>query len=135
MVSSVWTILAGPKFPTSNVQSQRKSGLWNTPMDVDFERVRQNAEKASTEELLDRVTVFRGGMEPKALEIIEAELVSRGVSPEKIAEFEQLRRQDGLVGGDIPRTCSYCDRPAVVQAWGFAHGRSMLPIIPWRFNY
>src|SRR5262249_26993810 len=90
---------------------------------------------SSTEELLDRVTVFRSGMEPEAVEIIKAELGSRGVSRDKIAEFEQIRRKDGLVGGDLPRTCSYCDRPATVQAWGFAHGRTLLPIAPWRFNY
>jgi hypothetical protein len=104
-------------------------------MAVDLERIRQYAEKASTEELLDRVTVFRAGMEPEAIVVIETELHRRGVDQEKVAEFEQLRRRDGLIGGDVPRTCSYCDRPAIVRAWGFARGRSLLPIIPWRFSY
>ena len=39
------------------------------------ERVWQNAREASTEDLLDRVTVYRAGMEPEALEIIEEERV------------------------------------------------------------
>ena len=38
------------------------------------ERVRKNAREATTEDLLNRVTVYRGDMEPEALKIIEAEL-------------------------------------------------------------
>jgi hypothetical protein len=104
-------------------------------MSIDTERVRQNAQKAITEELLDRLTVFRAGMEPEAIDIIEAELTRRGVTQEKIDEYDRLRRAKGLVGGDVPRKCNFCDRPAVIRAWGLSHGRSLMPIWPWRFNY
>ncbi len=46
-------------------------------MDWDADRVRANARQASTEDLLERVTIYRSGMEPEAVEIIEAELRRR----------------------------------------------------------
>ena len=46
-------------------------------MELDLERVRANAQQASTEDLLDRATVFRDGMEPEALEIIARATVGR----------------------------------------------------------
>jgi hypothetical protein len=105
-------------------------------MQLDLERVRQNARSASTEELLDRITVYRSGMEPAAIEIIESELDRRGVTPEQIEEFEERRRQDGLVGHGVPRSCSFCDRPAVARAWGLSRGgHSLIKVIPWIFNY
>src|SRR5437870_2239134 len=36
--------------------------------------IRENAAKATAEDLLDRVTVYRAGMEPPALEVLEQEL-------------------------------------------------------------
>lgn len=48
-------------------------------MDWDADRVRANARQAPTEDLLERVTVYRSGMEPEAVEIIEAELRRRGI--------------------------------------------------------
>ena len=43
-------------------------------MTIEHERIRDNVHKADTEDLLDRATVYRAGMEPEALEIIEEEL-------------------------------------------------------------
>src|SRR5262245_49520354 len=43
-------------------------------MRLDLEKVRANARAASTEDLLDRVTVFRDGLEPEAVAVLEEEL-------------------------------------------------------------
>ena len=42
-------------------------------MRFDRQRVESNVRQATTEDLLDRITVFAAGMEGDALEIIEAE--------------------------------------------------------------
>ncbi|MEY4790125.1 MAG: hypothetical protein RLZ61_2343, partial [Planctomycetota bacterium] len=42
-------------------------------MHLDLEKVRIYAKKADNRSLLDRVTVFRQGMEPAAIEIIKKE--------------------------------------------------------------
>lgn len=105
-------------------------------MELNLERVRQNARSASTEDLLDRITVYRKGMEPAAIEIIETELDRRGVTQEQINEFEEQRRKKGFIGEGVPRSCSFCDRPAVARAWGFSRGGySLIKVIPWIFNY
>ena len=49
-------------------------------METNLDRVRANVQAASTEDLLDRATVYREGMEPEALDLIEAELRRRGVT-------------------------------------------------------
>ena len=58
-------------------------------MHLDLDRVRANAEKATTDDLLERVTVFRDQMEPEAVELIEQLLWRRGVGPEQVAEYGQ----------------------------------------------
>ena len=64
----------------------------------DLERVRANVRQATTEDLLDRVTVYRAGMEESALAIIEAELRSRDISDEEIeAHAEQRRRESNFL--------------------------------------
>jgi hypothetical protein len=42
--------------------------------------VRENARAAPTDDLLDRVTAYRAGMEPEALRVIEEELARRGIN-------------------------------------------------------
>ena len=114
-------------------------------MDFHRERVRQNAKRADTEDLLDRVTVYRDGMEPEALDIIEAELRSRGLGREGI-EAHAAKRQQSLHSAEgLPLRCSFCDRPAVVRRWGWHRVRSrgalailtaVLPLYrPRRFAY
>ena len=46
-------------------------------LEFDPERVARNAQEATSEDLLDRITVYRDGMEAAAVEIIEAELRRR----------------------------------------------------------
>jgi hypothetical protein len=108
------------------------------------ERVRANVREATTEDLLDRATVSSDGMEPEALDIIEAELSRRGVTRQDLeAHADRYRRENTLPPGEgPPPRCSFCDRPAVAQRWGWhrLQGRglagvltSLLPLYRPRF--
>lgn len=105
-------------------------------MKFDPQQVWLNARKASTEDLLDRLTVHRAGMEPEAIDIIEAELRDRGISRENIqaharaCEEERLKLADGT-----SPTCRFCRRPAVVQAWGWHRLWGKVPVFPRPFYY
>src|SRR5437660_1181056 len=101
-------------------------------MKVDLERVRANVRRATTEDLLDRATVYRGGMEPEALEVIDAELRSRGVTPEDVAAHERRRGEEGLVRGaeGWPRVCAKCGRPATWEGWTWGRLWWLLPLFP-----
>src|SRR5262245_5612375 len=102
----------------------------------DPERVSDNARKASTEDLLDRVTVYRSGMEPQALAIIEAELAQRGVDRRHIQEHGERREREALEHSDGPAAmCSFCRKPAVTRGWGWHRLFKRVPIFPRRFNY
>src|SRR5262249_6400120 len=80
---------------------------------LDLDKVRADARQASTEDLLDRATVFRDGMEREALDVIEAELRGRGVG-EAERDAHAARRRDVVRGPDgLPLVCYRCDRPAV----------------------
>ncbi len=100
-------------------------------MKLELDRVRANVRGATTEDLLDRATVYREGMEPEALEIIDAELRTRGVTPEAVAAHEQ-GRAGGLVRGPEgqPRTCVKCHRPATWEGWVWGRLWWVLPLFP-----
>jgi hypothetical protein len=105
-------------------------------MKYDDEKVWLNARQAGTEDLLDRVTVYRAGMEPAALAIIEAELNSRGISREDIAAHERAQTAASLRDENgVARSCSFCRRPAVVEMWGWHHLWGKVPIFPRKFRY
>jgi hypothetical protein len=97
------------------------------------ERVQWNAREATTEDLLDRATVYGEGMEPEALDIIEAELRHRGVTREQ-QEAHAARQREAWAGGPAPR-CSWCDRPAVGQRWGWHRLWGWVPVFPRPFRY
>lgn len=104
-------------------------------MQFDAERVRLNISEATTEDLLDRVTVYRVGMEAAAVEMIESELASRGVSGDHI-EVHALRRDKVLMRPDgIAEPCSFCPRPAVVQGWGWHRLLGVIPLVPRFYSY
>jgi hypothetical protein len=87
-------------------------------MPLDRERVLLNVRAAETEDLLDRATVYRAGMEPEALDLIEEELRSRGVGTDEIDAHARRRREAGLaLHGGVARQCSFCRRPAVAEGW------------------
>jgi hypothetical protein len=107
-------------------------------MQFDPERVLTNARNAATEDLLDRVTVYRSGMESVAVEIIEAELRRRGVFDEAIEAHAAERADQPLVIREdgIAAQCSYCTRPAVGQGWTWSWGWGrFLPMFRPRFHY
>ena len=79
-------------------------------MKLDLDRVRENVRKTSTEDLLDRVTVYRAEMESAALEIINAELEARGVSSAQVDAHAAMREQDALLrhpDGTVVRMSCY----------------------------
>lgn len=113
-------------------------------MQFDRQRVEENVREATTADLLDRVTVYRAGMEPEALIIIEDELRARGVTNERISAHAEERRQEIIPlpdGTAVP--CSFCHRPAVEQRWGWhwlsvmilGKRRGVVPIFPRFFAY
>ncbi|MFL5342575.1 MAG: hypothetical protein ACJ8F7_20780 [Gemmataceae bacterium] len=102
----------------------------------DLNRVRQNAAKATTEDLLDRLTVYRAGMEPAAIEVIEAELDKRGIGEEEIQAHATTLRDRVVMQGAVARKCSLCHRPAVKRGWGWYRlFWKFVPLIPGRFWY
>lgn len=85
---------------------------------MNLEAVRANAAAAATEDLLDRVTVFRAGMEEEALEVLELQLRSRGVTEAQIqAHAEERGREVLWQRPGLAWSCSFCDKPAVAETW------------------
>jgi hypothetical protein len=105
-------------------------------MHFDLKRVAEFIRRAETEELLDRVTVYREGMEPAALELMEGELDQRGVTRDDIAEHDANRRATAIMLPDgTALRCSFCARPAAVQARGWHKLFGRIPIFPRLFAY
>jgi hypothetical protein len=105
-------------------------------MRLDLDRVRANVRAATTEDLLDRVTVYRAGMEDEALDLIERELRDRNVTRDDIAAHERRRRETMLLdSAGIARKCHQCQRPAVVETWGWHRVWGLLPLFRRRFAW
>jgi hypothetical protein len=102
----------------------------------DLRKVAEYVHSADTEELLDRVTVYREGMEQVALDLMEGELDRRGVTREQIAEHAAARWATAirLPDGTALR-CNFCNRPAVVKATGWHRLFGRIPIFPRLFAY
>jgi len=99
-------------------------------MSLDLKTVAQFIRKADTEDLLDRVTVYRDSMEPAAVDLMEDELWRRGITPEQVANHaanrsEVVRRSDGSAV-----RCVYCDRPAISRRWGWHRLFRRIPVFP-----
>jgi hypothetical protein len=102
-------------------------------MEFDIEKVRANVRSAMTEDLLDRATVWRDGMESEALEVIEAELQRRGVGPDQIEKHAE--RRAAVVVADkhgVAAICYCCHRPAVDRCWVWGRLWDVLPLFPRR---
>jgi hypothetical protein len=109
---------------------------WGDVLEFDPTRVLANARQSGTEDLLDRVTAYRAGMDPQAIPIIEQELRSRGIGAEAIqARLEQCRREHLMLADGTAAKCHFCYRPAVVRAWGWQRLWRRLPIFPRPFYY
>jgi hypothetical protein len=106
------------------------------PLIFDAQRVWVNVRQATTEDLLNRVTVFRQGMEAEAIPIIESELWNRGVGAETIAAHEESLRGVVIMRGDgSAARCSFCHQPAVAHGWGWHKIREIVPLFPRFFYY
>lgn len=105
-------------------------------MQVNAERLHANVRSASTEDLLDRVTVYREGMEVEALDLIERELRQRGVDADAIAAHERQRRETVLFDAQgIALRCRRCARPAMVETLGWHRLWGLLPLFPRRYAW
>jgi len=105
-------------------------------MRLNRDKVLANARRAPTDDLLNRVTVFREGMEPEAIEIIEAELASRGVTPEEILQHHRTLKHRVLKDeAGIARSCSRCHRPATEAEVGWHRLLGLLPLFKRTFYY
>jgi hypothetical protein len=108
-------------------------------MSLDLKTVAGYIRRADTEELLDRVTVFRVSMEPAAVDLMENELWRRGVTPEQVANHaasrgDVVRHADGSAVRCSHRDRSrgyYCDRPAVSVRWQWFRLWGRVPLCPW----
>jgi hypothetical protein len=102
------------------------------------ERVLADVRRATTEDLLDRVTAYRAAMEPEALDLIEAELRSRGVTAAQVADHDERCRREVLFGPDgVAARCSRktCHRPAVAEGWAWHRLWGRLPLFPRFYRY
>jgi hypothetical protein len=102
-------------------------------MHFDLHRVRENVRSASTEDLLDRATVYRAGLEPAAVPVILEELRTRGVSAEAIIAYEGARQPVLYDPSGTARTCHHCPRPAVTRDWGWHRVFGLIPLFPRPF--
>jgi hypothetical protein len=98
--------------------------------------IRANVSRATTDDLLDRVTVNREGMEPDALDLIETELRRRGVSYAEQAAFGEARA--GAVvrtANGSPRCCCKCSRVATHRQLTWLRLFKLIPFFPIRLAY
>jgi hypothetical protein len=100
-------------------------------LEYDKQRVRENVTRSDTEDLLDRVTIYRADMEPDALYVIEEELRQRGVTAAEI-EAHASRREEA---GAVSERCNFCSRPAVIEHWGWHKLWGRLPLFPRMLRY
>jgi hypothetical protein len=80
---------------------------------MNLEAVRANAAKATVEDLLDRVTVYRAGMESAALALLEQELQSRGVTDEDVQAHVEMCKNVLWERPGLAWSCAFCARPAI----------------------
>ena len=105
-------------------------------MRLDLDRVRQNVQKATTEDLLDRATVYRAGMEEAALEIIDAELNARGYTSLDVEHHARMREAKVIMRPEgVAARCSFCFKPATSQCWGWHRFWGLFPLWPRFFRY
>jgi hypothetical protein len=92
--------------------------------------------QADSEDLLDRVTAYRQGMKPQAVDLIEAELRRRGVTEATIdARMAACRRECIFGAEEVALTCSRCRRPAVAEMNGWHRLFGLVPVFPRSQRY
>src|SRR5689334_17675070 len=84
---------------------------------LEFNRSRTDelAQQATSELLMDKITVYRAAMEPEAVDIFERELARRGVTQLQINAHDDARRRTAIMLPDgTARRCAFCERPAMM---------------------
>jgi hypothetical protein len=105
-------------------------------MDMDIEKVWLNVRQSTTRDLLNRLTVYRSGMEADALRIIERELHDRGVTPDDIDQHDRAMRDAVLVDEHgIGIKCTFCYEPAIAEGLGWHRLWGILPLFPRWHHY
>lgn len=100
-------------------------------LDYDEQKTLLNIRKADNEDLLDRVTAFRAGMEPEAVALIEQELHRRGVTQAQIAERLELCQRECVYHADgTAKKCSLCRKPAIQETAGWQKLFGLIPVFP-----
>jgi hypothetical protein len=103
---------------------------------LDVERVAEFAREASTQDLLNLVTVYRQGVESEAVLIIEKELRHRGVGSAQILAHDlELRRHVLFDDNGAALSCSFCKQPAVSEGWGWHRLWGVLPLFPRKLRF
>jgi len=106
------------------------------PLIFDCQRVLANVRRAETLDLLNRVTAFRAGMEPLALQMIETELRERRIGPQEIEEhWAQLGPDLIFLEDGCAAACSFCPQPAVAKKWSWYRIFGLVPAFPRLFYY
>ncbi len=104
--------------------------IWNE------EKVLANIRTAATDDLLDRITAYRQGMEPAAIVLVQQELAVRGVSQDQIAQqLEEYQRECLFEAHGLALMCSFCRKPAVKEAWAWHKLWHKIPLFLRRFRY
>lgn len=96
----------------------------------DLDAVEANVARADTEDLLDRATVYRNGMEPEALNLIDAELRERGVGEADLLTHQERRARTLYAPDGLAVKCGKCPRPAVARRWVWWRYLGLLPVFP-----
>src|SRR5262245_24294685 len=104
-------------------------------MELELDRVRRNVRKATTEDLLDRATVYRNEMEPAALELIDNGLIARGITREMVEAHLEARNNALIRPDGTTIKCSLCWKPAVQSGWGWHKLYGRIPIFPKPFRW
>jgi len=103
---------------------------------VNLDKIRDNIKNADDDDLLDRITFYRAGLEPEAQLMIEVELTKRGFKDEDIEAWAP-KPEDPYVwlpdGSVAP--CSFCRRPALRDAWAWYRLLGKIPIFPKLYRY
>ena len=106
------------------------------PLPLNIQAVLAGIRKATTDDLLDRVTAFRQGMEPNTVSLIEDELSQRGVTdPDIDAHAQRVQQEVIFLEDGVAAKCRYCQAPAVAQGWGWLRLFRKIPFWPRREFY
>jgi hypothetical protein len=105
-------------------------------MRLNLRAVAEYMRRAETEDLLDRVTVYREEMEPAAVDLIAGELDRRGITRAEITAHDRRRRATTIFRPDGTAVrCRFCSRPAVTRGRGWHRVFGIVPLYPRLFAY